>query len=126
MLLFPEMLPNKIQDTPLLFLFFIYCSVRDTGEVRHLTRIEADRFLADGTEGCKTVVPFSSPQHQRPPLPAGLQGKGEILARWAVGSVQVNRMRIQLREETVKTLPRQAPANRTLTWWGWLAEHLQQ
>lgn len=38
-LLVPEMLPNKTQDTPLLFLFFIYCSVRDTGEVRHLTRV---------------------------------------------------------------------------------------
>lgn len=70
---------------------------------------------------------FSSPQHQRPPLPAGLQGKGEILARWPVGSEQVRgKLRIQRREETAKTLPRQAPANRTLTWWGWLAEHLQQ
>lgn len=45
---------------------------------------------------------FSSPQHQRPPLPAGLQG--EILARWAVGSEQVKgKLRIQLKEETAKT-----------------------
>lgn len=75
----------------------------------------------------ETVVPFSSPQHQRPPVPAGLQGKGEILARWAVSSEQDNgKLRIQLRAETVTTLLRQAPANRTLTWWGWLAEHLEQ
>lgn len=67
----------------------------------------------------ETVVPFSSPQHQQLPVPAGLQGKGEILARWAVSSEQVNgKLRIQLRVDTVKTLPRQAPADRTPTWGG--------
>lgn len=36
--------------------------------------------------------------------PLSLQGKGEILARQAVGSEQVNgKLRIQLREETVTT-----------------------
>lgn len=65
----------------------------------------------------EAVLPFSLLQHQWPPLPAWLQDKGEILARWAVGSEQVNRkLKIQLREETVKTLLRQAPAKRTPTW----------
>lgn len=47
---------------------------------------------------------FSPLQHQWPPLPAGLQGKGEILARWAVDSEHdKGKLRTQLREETAKT-----------------------
>lgn len=64
-----------------------------------------------------------------PAAPLSLQGCRERERYWPGGLWALNRStgnRIQLREETVKTLPRQAPANRTPTWWGWLAEHLEQ